>query len=254
MVKVIMNGYLGQMGMCIVGLAGRRTDIEIVAGADAAVSHSAAPFPTFADIADCDMPADVIIDFSNADAVDTVLDYAVKKRVPAVICTTGLTSATESKITEAAKSLAVFKSANMSLGVNLVANVLQRVAGLLYDEGFDIEILEKHHNRKTDAPSGTALLLADSVNSATKGKLKYIYDRTGEREKRRHNELGIHALRGGTIVGYHSVIFAGLNETIEFTHEAFSKEVFATGALKAAKFMKGKPPGLYTMKDVMDEL
>lgn len=254
MVKIIMNGYLGQMGAVIISLVDKKPDMEIVAGVDIAQTHKAAPFPTFTNIGDCDMPADVIIDFSTADAVDSIINYAVEKGIPAVICTTGLSEATNLKIKDASRSTAIFKSANMSLGINLIANMLKRMSKILYEEGFDIEILEKHHNRKVDAPSGTALLLADAVNEAVGNDLVYVYDRSVKREKRNKNELGLHSVRGGTIVGHHSVIFAGLDETIEFTHDAFSKEVFAAGALKAAKYMKGKPAGLYNMQHIMDEL
>jgi len=254
MVKIIMNGYLGQMGACITALVDKKNGAAIVAGIDAAFSHRAAPFPTFTNIDDCDMPADVIIDFSHADAVDLVVDYAVKKRIPAVICTTGLSAVTNQKISEASKKVALFKSANMSIGINLIVNMLGRMSKVLYEEGFDIEITDRHHNRKIDAPSGTALLLADAVNSAVGGSLTYVTDRSQKREKRSRNELGLHSVRAGTIVGQHSVIFCGQDEMLELTHDAFSKEVFAVGALKAAKFLKGKPAGLYNMQHIMDEL
>jgi 4-hydroxy-tetrahydrodipicolinate reductase len=249
-----MNGYLGQMGQIITSLVDKRSDMEIVAGIDIAQSHSAALFPTFSNIADCDMPADVIIDFSIADVVSQIADYSAKKNIPAVICTTGLSDAVKQKIKEASEKTAIFYSANMSIGINLVANMLKRMSKLLFDEGFDIEILEKHHNRKVDAPSGTALLLADTVKDAVGEDLSYMYNRSLKSEKRGRNEIGIHSVRAGTIVGYHSVIFSGRDETIELNHEAFSKEVFAAGAIKAAKFLKGKSAGLYDMQDIMDEL
>ena len=171
-----------------------------------------------------------------------------------MICTTGMSAEVEAAIVKAAEKVAVLRSANMSLGVNLLSALLRRASRLLYDADFDIEITEKHHNQKIDAPSGTALLLADSVNAAMKGKMRYVHDRSQSHKKRDRDELGIHALRGGTIVGEHSVIFAGLDEVVEFTHIAHSRNVFATGALKSAQFLIGKPPGLYSMQDLIDNI
>ena len=243
------------MGRVITSLVDKRQDeLEIVAGVDIAQSKYPAPFPTYLDISDCDMPADVIIDFSTAEAVSNVLSYAVKTNTNIVVCTTGLSADTEKKIVKSSEQVAVFKSANMSLGINLLNNLLKRAAGILYEEGFDVEIMEKHHKTKIDAPSGTALMLANTVNEALNNKLEFVYDRSPVRKKRGRNELGLHALRGGTIVGEHSVVFAGRDECLELTHAAYSKEVFAVGALKAAKFLKGKPPGLYCMDDIMNEM
>ncbi|MDR1067173.1 MAG: 4-hydroxy-tetrahydrodipicolinate reductase [Clostridiales bacterium] len=250
MFKMILNGYLGVMGGVIRAI--QTGEHEIVAGADVMPPGSAMPFPTYVNISDCDMPADVILDFSTASAVPNVLRYAEKRRVPVVICTTGLSDATVEQLNECAKSVAVFHSANMSLGINLLASVVRKAALAL--SGFDVEIVEKHHNKKIDAPSGTAMLLAESINDALDEKLSYVYDRTASRERRGENQIGIHSVRCGSVVGEHTVIFAGANEVLEFTHIAQSKEVFARGALRAAKYVKDKPPGLYAMRDIIEEL
>ena len=252
MVKVIMHGYLGKMGRVICGM--NTKEIEVVAGVDALPAHTPMPFPTYMNIRDCDMPADVIIDFSTAVAVPGLINYAVAKKIPVVVCTTGLTQETLAAMQSAAAHVAVFKSANMSLGINFIASVISRAAGLMRDSGFDMEIIEKHHNQKIDAPSGTALLLADALNEALDGQLEYVFDRSTTATKRKSNELGLHAIRGGNIVGEHTVLFAGADEVIEFTHIAQSKEVFAVGAVKAANFLKGKTPGMYSMQDVMDNV
>lgn len=252
MIKIIMNGYNGKMGRAICNLVANDPECEIVAGVD--ITTSNAVFPTYININECDMPADAIIDFSTAKAVPEVLSYAVNKKLPIIICTTGLCEETLQQIEEASKVIPVFKSANMSLGINLIANLLKKAVGILDDNGFDVEIVERHHNQKLDAPSGTALLLADAMNEEMNNKYDYVYDRSQKREKRDRKEMGISAVRGGTIVGDHSVIFAGKDEVIEFNHSAYSKEVFAVGAVKAAKFIAGKPAGKYDMQDIMKEL
>jgi 4-hydroxy-tetrahydrodipicolinate reductase len=252
MIKVIMNGCNGHMGKVICNIVKNDSDAQIVAGVDVVASN--APFPTFVDINDCDMPADVIIDFSTASAVPNVINYAVKKNIPVVVCTTGLSDETIKLMAEAAKKIPVFRSANMSVGINLLASILKKYSSVLYDAGFDVEIVERHHNQKIDAPSGTALLLGDAVNESCNNQLEYVYDRSQVREKRTRNQLGYSAVRGGTIVGDHEVIFAGKDEVIEFTHSAYSKEVFAVGAVKAAKFVVGKAAGKYDMQDVMSEI
>ncbi len=251
MFKVIMNGYLGKMGRTIGELASKG-DFEIVAGIDAMPPTTAMPFPTYTNIEDCDMPADVIIDFSTATAIPSLIEYSVKINIPVVVCTTGLSDETTNMIKKASEKIPVFQSYNMSLGINLLASLLKKAATILYDVDFDIEIIEKHHNQKIDSPSGTALLLADSINEALDNKLEYVNDRSQVRKKRNKNELGIHGIRGGSIVGEHTVLFAGRDEVIEFTHIAQSKEVFAVGAVKAAKFLKDKPAGLYNMQNIID--
>jgi 4-hydroxy-tetrahydrodipicolinate reductase len=252
MVKIIMHGCNGKMGKVITELVKNDSEAEIVAGVD--VVSRETDFPVFTSMAECNVDADVIIDFSTAVAVPAVVKYAEEKNVPAVICTTALSDETLAQIEEASKKVAIFRSANMSLGVNLIATILKKYSSVLYDAGFDVEIVERHHNQKIDAPSGTAIMLADAVNEGVDNQLEYVYDRSQVREKRERKELGISAVRGGTIVGDHEVIFAGRDEVIEFTHSAHSKEVFAVGAVRAAKFMKGKSAGKYDMMDVMNEI
>lgn len=252
MVKIIMHGCNGKMGRVIADIVSKDKECEIVAGVD--IAPADAPFPVFTNINDCDIAADAIIDFSTAVAVPAVLDYAVNKQIPAIICTTGLDEAMMIKLEEASRKVAIFKSANMSLGINLIATILKKYSDALYEAGFDVEIVERHHNQKIDAPSGTAMMLADAVNEGVDNQLDYVYDRSQVRQKRERRELGISAVRGGTIVGEHEVIFAGKDEVVEFKHSAYSKEVFAVGAVKAAKFIKNKPAGKYDMQDVMNEI
>lgn len=250
MVKMIMHGCNGKMGQVITKIVKEDENAEIVAGLD---KYMGIPndYPVFESIDKCDVEADVVIDFSNAAAVDGLLDYCVEKKIPVVLCTTGLSEEQLAKVQEASKKVAVLKSANMSLGVNMLLKLLQDATRILAPAGFDIEIVEKHHNQKVDAPSGTALALADSINAAMNDEYTYIYDRSQVRQKRDKKEIGISAVRGGTIVGEHEVIYAGEDEVIEFKHTAHSKAVFAKGAVEAGKFLKGKSAGLYDMKDVI---
>ncbi|MBD5522856.1 MAG: 4-hydroxy-tetrahydrodipicolinate reductase [Lachnospiraceae bacterium] len=252
MTRVIMHGCNGKMGQTISGLIAADEEIEIVAGVDA-YDEGKNPFPVFSLIADCDVAADAVIDFSAAAAVDGLLDYCVEKQVPCVLCTTGLSEAQLAKVQEASKKVAVLKSANMSLGINMLLKLLKEAAGILAPAGFDIEIVEKHHNQKVDAPSGTALALADSINEELDNAYNYVYDRSQTREKRAQKEIGISAVRGGTIVGDHDVIFAGADEVVTFSHRAYSKAVFGKGAIQAAKFIAGRPAGMYDMSDVINE-
>ena len=251
MVKVIMHGCNGKMGQVISGLIAADPDVEMAAGVDARdEGHNS--YPVFTDIWECNVDADCIIDFSAAAAVDKLLDYCVEKHLPCVLCTTGLSEEQLKKVEEASKSTAILKSANMSLGINLLLKMLKEAAGVLAPAGFDIEIVEKHHNLKVDAPSGTALALADSINEEFDNQYEYVYDRSSRREKRPKKEIGISAVRGGTIVGDHDVIFAGADEVITFSHTAYSKAVFGKGAVQAAKFLAGKSAGMYNMGDVID--
>lgn len=251
MVKVIMHGCNGKMGQVITRLIEQEKDMEIVAGIDLYDGIQNA-YPVFAKIDDCDVKADVIIDFASSVAVDDLLNYCTAKKVPVVLCTTGLSPEQICKVEEASKEVAVLKSANMSLGINLLLKMLKEAAGTLAPAGFNIEIIEKHHNLKKDAPSGTALALADSINEELDNRYEYIYDRTGRREARGENEIGFSVVRGGTIVGDHDVIFAGEDEVITFSHTAYSKAIFGKGAVTAAKFLKGKAAGLYDMQDVIE--
>lgn len=250
MVRAVMHGCNGKMGQVITGLIKADEGIELVAGIDTYTGIQN-DYPVFENIEQCDVQADVIIDFSNAGAVDALLGYCAGRQVPVVLCTTGLSEEQLEKVREASKKTAVLKSANMSLGINLLMKLLKDAAKVLGPAGFDIELVEKHHNQKVDAPSGTALALADSINEAVDGGYEYVYDRSQVRRKREKKELGISAVRGGTIVGDHEVIFAGADEVIEFKHTAYSKAVFGKGAVEAAKFLAGKPAGMYDMSDVI---
>ena len=253
MTKVIMHGCNGKMGQMITNIIAAEDDMEIVAGVDAS-DHIRNTYPVFTSIAECGVAADVVIDFCAASAVDALLDYCVEKQIPCVLCTTGLSEAQLAHVDEAAKKVAVLKSANMSLGVNMLLKLLKNAAQVLVPAGFDIEIVEKHHNLKVDAPSGTALALADTINEEFENSYEYVYDRSQKRERRTDKEIGISAVRGGTIVGDHDVIFAGEDEVITFSHRAYSKALFGKGAVQAAKFLKGKPAGKYDMKDVIGEI
>lgn len=250
MVRAIMHGCNGRMGRVITGLIHDDEAIEIVAGIDT-YSGIVNDYPVFESIEKCDVDADVIIDFSNASAADALLDYCVEKQIPVVLCSTGLSADQLAKVEESAKKVAVLKSANMSMGINLLMKLLKDAAKVLSPAGYDIEIVERHHNQKLDAPSGTAIALADSINESMNGAFDYVYDRSKERKKRDSKEIGISAVRGGTIVGDHEVIFAGMDEVIEFKHTAYSRGVFGKGAVEAAKFLAGKPAGRYDMADVI---
>ena len=251
MTRIIMHGCNGKMGQVISDLVAGDSQAEIAAGVDARDDgHN--PYPVFTDIDSCDVEADCLIDFSAAAAVDKMLDYCVVKKLPCVLCTTGLSEEQLQKVQEVSKSVAVLKSANMSLGINLLLKLLKEAANVLAPAGFDMEIVEKHHNLKVDAPSGTALALADSINEEFDNEYEYVYDRSSRREKRPRKEIGISAVRGGTIVGDHDVIFAGSDEVITFSHTAYSKAVFGKGAVQAAKFLAGKPCGMYDMSNVIE--
>lgn len=250
MVRAIMHGCNGKMGRAITTLAKEDAEVEIVAGVDT-YTEVANEYPVFESIEKCDVQADVVIDFSNAKAVDGLLDYCVEKHVPVVLCTTGLSEDQLQKVEEASAKVAVLRSANMSLGINLLMQLLKEATKVLSPAGYDIEIVEKHHNQKLDAPSGTAIALADSINEAADDHYEYVYDRSQVRKKRDKKELGISAVRGGTIVGEHEVLFAGVDEVIEFKHTAYSRTVFGKGAVEAAKFLAGKAAGKYDMSDVV---
>ena len=250
MIKIILNGCNGRMGQVISAMAAEDPEMEIAAGVDM-FDEGKNPYPVFSDITKCDVSGDVIIDFSSPKAFDALMDYCIEKELPVVVCTTGLSDDQLSRLEEASRQVAVLKSANMSLGINLLIKLLKEAASVLAPAGFDVEIVEKHHNRKKDAPSGTAIALADSINEALGGEHDYVYDRSGRYEARSPREIGISAVRGGTIVGEHEVIFAGTDEVIEFKHTAYSRAIFAKGALQAARVLAGKAPGYYGMEDVI---
>lgn len=251
MTNIIMNGCNGRMGRMITDIANKDTDVQIVAGIDA-YDKVANDYPVFTNIFDCNVDADVIIDFSTASAIDDLLKYAVEKKIPVVLCTTGLTSEQLDNVQKASEKVAILKSANMSLGINTLMKILKVATEVLANRGYDIEIVEKHHNQKLDAPSGTALALADCINQVLNNEYDYRYDRSSRREKRPEKEIGISAVRGGTIVGEHEVIYAGIDEVIEIKHTAYSRAVFAKGAVDAAKYLASKETGMYNMADVLN--
>lgn len=251
MIKVIMHGCNGKMGQVITEIIAQEPDMEIVAGVDAS-NHIQNTYPVFANIAECNVEADVVIDFCAVAAVDGLLAYCVEKKLPCVLCTTGLSETQIAAVEAASAKTAILRSANMSLGVNMLLNILKKAADVLAPAGFDIEIVEKHHNRKVDAPSGTALALADSINEELGNQYEYVYDRSQVRQKRSDKEIGITSVRGGTIVGDHDVIFAGTDEVVTFSHRAYSKAIFGKGAVQAAKYLAGKPAGRYEMSDVIE--
>ena len=247
MLKIIMHGCNGRMGQTIVNLVRESKDKIIVAGisADGQALNS---FPVYTNISECQESADVIIDFSNPSTLNGLISYATTHKIPLVIATTGFSDEELNRINEAGKIIPILRSANMSLGINLMLDLVKKATSTL-ENNFDIEIIEKHHNNKVDSPSGTALLLADTINDTLNEKAIYKYDRHTEKQKRTKNEIGIHAIRGGTIVGEHSVIFAGDDEVIEITHTASSRKIFAKGAIHAAEFIIKQNNGLYSMQD-----
>lgn len=250
MINIIMHGCNGAMGQVIVKLLKEDTEAKIVAGVDIS-GEQLDDFPVYKNIFDITEEADVIIDFAHISAVDDLLAYAKEKNMPLVLCTTGLSKEQVQKVEEYSKKCAILKSANMSLGINLLLKLVSEAAKVLYKADFDIEIVEKHHRRKLDAPSGTALALADSINESLENSLYYVYERESKREKRDKKELGISSVRAGSIVGEHEVIFAGEDELISINHSAYSRSIFAKGAIAAAKFLYNKKAGLYTMSDLL---
>ena len=250
MTKIIMLGCNGRMGQMITDMVKQDDECTIVAGIDI-VDNRDNGYPVYTKLAECDVEADAIIDFTSATDFESRMDYAVDKQIPIIECSTGLSEEQMDYLKKASEKVAVLKSDNMSLGINLLMKLLKEAAVKLAGDGFDVEIVEKHHNQKLDAPSGTALALADSINEAMDDRYEYIYDRSQVRQKRDKKELGISAVRGGTIVGEHEVIFAGTDEVITFKHTAYSRAVFAKGSITAAKYLKGKAAGLYDMSDVL---
>lgn len=248
MSKVIICGAGGKMGKFVADVLSKDAEFSVVAGIDK--YSNGANFPVFPDFSSLDASADIIIDFSNPALLDDMLKFALQNKTALVIATTGFNDSQIQRIKKASEEIPIFFTFNMSIGVNLVCSLAKKAAAILGD-GFDVEIIEKHHNQKIDAPSGTAIMLANAVNSVFDNGMNYEYDRHSKRQKRTQKEIGIHSVRGGTIVGEHDVIFAGHDEVITLSHTAQSKEVFAVGAVKAAKFLIGKPSGLYDMNDIM---
>lgn len=252
MTKIIMNGCNGKMGQVITRLVNEDSECEIVAGFDVNDSIENT-YPVFTNPDEFTGDADVVIDFSHPSALTNVLNYCKKRKLPVILATTGFSEEQKKEFTDASNEIPVFFSANMSLGINLLIALAKKATKLL-EGNFDIEIVERHHNQKIDAPSGTALAIADAIDETLSYPAEYVYDRHAIRRKRKKTEIGLHAVRGGTIVGDHDIIFAGTDEVIELKHSAHSKEVFAVGAIKAAKFITDKPAGLYNMNDIISNL
>ena len=250
MTRIIMCGCNGKMGQVISNIVAADEEAQIVAGIDIS-EQQLNDYPVFKKLSECNIEADAVIDFSSPKALEDILKTAVERKLPVVLCTTGLSEEQLLEVEEASKKTAILRSANMSLGVNTLLKLVAAAAEVLAKADFDIEIVEKHHNQKVDAPSGTALALADAINAALSNEYTYKYDRSQVREKRSKKEIGISAVRGGTIVGEHEVIFAGTDEVIEFKHTAYSKAIFGKGAVSAAKYLKGKDAGMYRMSDVI---
>lgn len=250
MTKMLLVGCNGRMGKVITELAAGDADIEISAGVDVA-GECAGKYPVVSSFDEVAADVDVIVDFSSPKVFDAMLDYALANKLPVVVCTTGLSEEQIARLDSAVEQIAVLRSANMSLGVNLLIKLVKEAAQTLAKAGFDIEIVERHHNQKKDAPSGTALALADSINEGLDNAYEYVYDRSDRVQKRDPKEIGISAVRGGNIPGTHEVIFAGMDEVVELTHLAYSRSIFGKGAISAAKFLAGKSPKFYSMADVI---
>lgn len=252
MVQICISGALGYMGRSLRELIAAKEGCRVCCGVDARAANTAVEVPVYISFDAMKEKPDVVIDFSSPAGTAEMLTWCEKSKIPCVVCTTGLDDLLLDRMRRLATQTAVFHSANMSLGVNLVMELSQIAAGVLSD-AFDIEIIEKHHNRKLDAPSGTALMIADAINRTENGKFDYIYDRHKVRQARTKHEIGLHAVRGGNIVGEHEILFCGQNETISITHRAASREVFAEGAVNAAVFLTRQAPGFYSMQDLIRE-
>ncbi|MCI6731757.1 MAG: 4-hydroxy-tetrahydrodipicolinate reductase [Lachnospiraceae bacterium] len=251
MTRIIMHGCNGHMGQVISDIIAQDPDCVMAAGIDIHPDAAVNPYPVFTSLKECTEEADVVIDFSSASAVDTLLCDCLEKKLPLVLCTTGLSPEQLAKTEEASKEIPVLRSANMSLGVNTIMKLVAAAAEVLVNAGYDMEIVEKHHNKKLDAPSGTALALADAMNAVLNNEYTYKYDRSTERAKRPVKEIGISAVRGGNIVGEHEVFFCGTDEVVEIKHTAYSKAIFGKGAVQAAKFLAGQKAGYYNMSHVI---
>ena len=252
MVRVIMHGCNGRMGQVITEMIAKEAEMEIVAGVDLS-DHIQNSYPVFKSMKDCDVEADVVIDFANAKAVDGLLDVCVERNLPCVLCTTGLSEEQLAHVKGASGKVAILRSANMSMGINVLSELCKRASAIL-GVNYDVEIVEQHHHNKLDAPSGTALMLADAINEQNNGEYHYVYDRSSVRQKRDPKEIGISSVRGGSIVGDHEVLFCGPDEVITLKHTAYSRNIFANGAVNAAVYLAKKEPGLYNMGDMIAAL
>lgn len=250
-VKILISGANGKMGHAVAAAVSGREDCKVSAGVDL-YTKQYADFPIFEKLSDVTEKPDVVIDFSNPAILDDLLDYCLVNGVPCVLATTGYSEEQIAKIRKASASIPVFFSFNMSLGINLLVQLAKKAVSILGGQ-FDIEIVEKHHNQKIDAPSGTAIMLADAINGELNNEYHYVYDRHSQRQKREPKEIGMHAIRGGTIVGEHDIIFAGHDEVITLSHSAASKEVFAVGAVNAAVFLAKQDAGMYDMSQLMEQ-
>lgn len=250
MIRIILSGCNGKMGHMVTKCVDNFNNLSIVAGIDMKTDNTLS-YTVFNNINNCTIDADVVLDFSRPTSLPSISEYCIKNTIPLVICTTGYTIEENKQIIDLSKKIPVFHSANMSFGINIVNNILRKISSSLYND-FDIEIIEKHHNQKVDAPSGTALMLADTIKSSIEEETIYTHGRVGT-SKRHKKEIGIHAVRGGNIVGDHDIIFAGQGEVIEIKHSAISREVFAAGALKACQFIYNKENGMYDMDDIIQE-
>lgn len=248
MIQLLVCGCGGKMGAAVQSFVAERDDCCIAAGVD--LTGKGGEFPVHRTISEVNEHIDVVVDFSHPSALPGILAYCKEHDTPAVLCTTGYNAEEVESVKEAAKALPIFYSRNMSLGVNLLVELCKKAEAVLGTD-FDVEIVEMHHNQKIDAPSGTALMLADAINEVRENEMKYTYDRHSQRKKREKSEIGLHSVRGGTIVGEHEVIFSGRHEVLKLSHSAQSKELFASGAVNAAVFMSGKPAGLYDMSDLV---
>ena len=250
--NLILCGCSGRMGKAVAELCSQNTELKIVAGVDA-VPLSGASFPVYSSILSCDMEADCVVDFSHPSTLSSLLSFCTAHEIPAVLCTTGYSESQISEIQNASSRIPIFRSANMSLGINVMQALVRQAVRLLGD-GYDIEIVERHHNQKLDAPSGTAIMLADTIRDSRNTETELVYERQSVRRKRDSKEVGISSIRGGTIVGVHEVIFAGHDEVLEIEYTAQSRSVFAAGAVRAAQYLPGKAPGLYSMSNLVNDL
>jgi len=249
--NVLLHGCNGRMGQVITSLSAQAIDFNIVCGIDEDINKFTNPYPVYSTLPDVTENVDVVIDFSNHTCLNSLLQFGVTQKAGLVLCTTGYTPEERNNIVETSRLIPIFNSGNMSLGINLLQALAKTAASKLY-ENFDIEIIERHHNQKLDAPSGTALMLADSINSVLDNQMEYTYERQSKRQKRTKKEIGIHSIRGGAIIGEHEVIFAGAGEIIELKHSVISRDVFGVGAISAAKFLLNKPAGLYNMQHIIE--
>ncbi len=250
MMKVLISGCNGAMGQVLTKVIEEIQDMETVAGIDINPDRNNNNYPVYSKISSFKEKADVIIDFSNPNCIDLLLDYGIKTKTPLVIATTGITNENAEAIKMASEKIPIFQSANMSLGINVLINLVRKAA-TIFNESYDIEIIEKHHNKKIDSPSGTAYMIANAINEEFNNSKEFAFGREGTNERRTKNEIGIHAVRGGTIPGEHTVIYAGMDEIIEIKHTALSKKIFAQGAIEAARYIIGKDTGLYNMNDLI---